>query len=326
MKYVFASVFSVEMIEYISLLHKEGRYINKIQSSLRCLDRHLINCGLTEKILDAQTITSWLQTRDVCSVTKANDIYHIKGFAKYLKSLHFDAKCPEVPKAQSEYVPYMFSVVELERIFSVADNFETGKVLTRSGLIFPILLRLLYGCGLRLGEGLTLRWKDVDLESGVLTIKKAKNQKQRFVPMAVSMTLLLKMYKAMTYGDGICKDYLFESSLNLGKPFLNQSFQKWFSKVLKIANIHYIRRTKQERGPCPHCFRHIFTFKSFLKSEEEGRRFEDTAPFLSAYLGHDGSTGTEKYLTTNYSLYTQSHQRINAAIGHLFPEVSFDEE
>jgi integrase len=180
---------------------------------------------------------------------------------------------------------------------------------------------------LRLGEGLCLRWKDIDLERGILTVRKAKNLKQRLVPVDGTMTILLRDYRAMTHSDGICSDYLFESSRIPGSPFFKTTFHTWFEKVMSAAGIHYVRQRAWERGPCPHCLRHCFTLKSFLKSESEGRRFEDTALFLAAYLGHESPKETEAYLRSNHSVYTRSHQRVDAALGHLFPmEVNFDEE
>lgn len=325
MKYAFSNAFASEMEGYLNLLYESGRYICRIQSSLRSLNKYLVTKGLTQKVLNAKTVSAWIKTRNVSSPTKAQDINNAKGFAKYLVSLGFEACCPEMPKVQSDYVPYMFSDAEFERIISVADNFEAGKVMTRSALIFPILFRILYGCGLRLGEGRSLRWKDTDLENGILTIREAKNLKQRFVPMDDTMTKLLKSYRAMTRIDGICEDYLFESNCNPGEPFRNNTFYVWFAKILKMAGIHYAKQNCRERGPCPHCLRHCFTLKSFLKSENEGRHFEDTAPYLAAYLGHDSPKETEAYLRSNHTVYMQSHKRVNAAIGHLFPEVSFDE-
>ncbi len=43
--------------------------------------------------------------------------------------------------------------------------------------------RLLYGCGLRVGEPLELRIKDVDLAGHRLVIRAAKGSKDRFVPL-----------------------------------------------------------------------------------------------------------------------------------------------
>jgi hypothetical protein len=63
-----------------------------------------------------------------------------------------------------------------------------------------------------------------------------------------------------------------------------------------------------------------------LKSESEGRKFEDTSAFLSAYLGHDSPKETDKYLNVSHTVYTDSHQRVNDYIGNLFPEIDFDED
>jgi len=326
MRYVYVSIFAAEISRYLNLLAEAGRYTGKIQSSLRSLDKHMAHCDLAQKALSADIVSAWIKTRNVSIRTKAQDIVNTRGFAKYLASLGFAASCPEVPKLKSDYTPYMFSDAEIMRIVTVADNFEAGTMLTRSALIFPVLLRVLYGCGLRLGEGRLLRWKNVDIENGVLTIKEAKNLKQRFVPMDASMTNLLKSYRIMTRIDGICEDYLFESDCNLGEPFRNNTFYEWFQKVLAAAGIHYAKQKRSERGPCPHCLRHCFTLKSFLKSESEGRRFEDTAAVLAEYLGHDSPKETEAYLSSNYTVYKQSHKRVNAAIGHLFrKEVDFNE-
>jgi integrase len=325
MKYVFAGIFASEMERYLKLLREAGRYTAKIQSSLRGLDRYLAESGSAQKVLDADTVSAWIKTRDVSSRTTAGDIACIKGFAKYLASLGIEADCPESPKVRSVYVPYIFSDAEIGRIIAAADNFEAGRSLTRSAIVFPILLRVLYGCGLRLGEGRVLRWKDVDLDGGILTIREAKNLKQRFVPMDDSVTNLLKSYRAATQADGICADYLFESSVNPCEPFRNNTFYEWFRKALDAAGIGYAKGNRMERGPCPHCLRHCFTLKSFLKSEDCGRRFEDTAPILAAYLGHDSPKETEAYLRSNHTVYTRSHQRVSAAIGYLFPEVNFDE-
>jgi integrase len=140
-----------------------------------------------------------------------------------------------------------------------------------------------------------------------------------------SLTAILIDYREFTKINNICNDFVFESDFVPGSPFKNNTFYEWFIKVIKAADIHYTKSNNRQRGPCPHCLRHCFTMESFLKSESEGRRYEDTAPVLAAYLGHDSAVETEAYLSSHHSVYTQSHQRVNAAVGYLFPEVNFNE-
>jgi len=51
---------------------------------------------------------------------------------------------------------------------------------------------------------------------------------------------------------------------------------------------------------------------------------EESGPRLAAYLGHESLAGTEKYITTNYVLYKNSHARMEESVGNLFPEVNFE--
>ena len=59
---------------------------------------------------------------------------------------------------------------------------------------FCMLLRMLLGCGLRLGEPLAARVKDVNFHNGTILICHAKNDKQRVVPMDRTLTEMLERY------------------------------------------------------------------------------------------------------------------------------------
>ena len=323
---VFTSVLSVEMTDYLNLAGDTGKCIGPIKSMLISLDKYLDEHHHTEKALPEEVVSRWIATQQVKPVTKAGRISTLRGFARYLVSLGFEAVAPEAPEVHQDYVPYIFSEEELMRIMSVADNsiHTTGR--GRSSKVFPVLLRMLYGCGLRLGEGLALKWTDIDLDDGIITVRKGKNLKQRLVPMSHSLTGLIVLYKEKVQYENICSDYLFESGFSCGKPFTSSSFEVWFSGILKKANIHYTRKARYERVPCPHCLRHTFVLRSFLKSEREGRKFEDTSPFLSACLGHDSLKETDKYLHASHLAYTDSHKRVNDYIGNIIPEVCFDED
>lgn len=56
------------------------------------------------------------------------------------------------------------------------------------------MLRLLFRCGLRIGETVRIQMKDVDLENGVLKLINTKGDKHRLVPMSEKMTDILTKY------------------------------------------------------------------------------------------------------------------------------------
>jgi integrase len=322
---VFTSIFAAEMNNYIELLRTAGRDVAQIKSSLRSLDRYLNEQSQENKNLTEDIISSWIAGKQVKDSTKAGLLSDVKGFARYLYPLGIRVEIPEARIVSADYVPYIFSGEELMRMVSAADNFGWGTIRPiRAAKVFPVLLRVLYGCGLRLGEGLSLKWTDIDFDNSIITIRKGKNMKQRLVPMSDSLTQLLMQYKEKVRCENICNDYLFESNYSL-LPFKNNSFYDWFKKILKMSDICYSKKNRTERGPCPHCLRHTFVLHSFLKSESEGRKFEDTSVFLSAYLGHDSTKDTDKYLRASHIVYTASHQRVNDYIGNLIPEIDFDE-
>ena len=277
-----------------------------------------------DKTLTETLVKAWLDEKDVKPQTKERILDDIRGFAKYLRSVGYHAVVPEPPISRQDYVPYIFSSEELESIFDAADNCQVYTNGSPAGIQFPVVLRILYGCGLRLREALTITWKEIDLDRSIITIHEAKNQKQRLVPFSDSLKSVLLLYQKFVFSIGGNRNYVFESNHNPGNPYDSSTFWRWFSKILREAKIFFARGSIHERGPCPHCMRHIFTIHSFMKSEAEGRDMENTVPFLSAYLGHEGILETQKYLRASYVLYTESHRKINAHIGDVFPEVSFE--
>ena len=328
MLYKFRSVLSAEMNEYLELLRVAGRYTAQIESSLKSLDCYLVEHNQENKILATNLITGWLAEKSVKNITKAGILSNVKGFARYLSSFGIKWEIPEYPIVENDYIPYIFSYEEFARIVIAADNFGYGVIRRpiRATKVFPVLLRVLYSCGLRLGEGLRLEWENIDLENGIITIREAKNMKQRIVPMDRTLTDLLEQYKRKVEHEGICTRYLFESNYAPHKPFKNNSFYDWFIRILKAAGISYSKHNRLERGPSPHCLRHTFVLHSFLKSEKDGIKYENASSFLAAYLGHDSPKQTDKYLKASHTVYTASHERMDNYIGNVFPKIDFDEE
>ncbi len=106
----------------------------------------------------------------------------------------------------------------LEKIPRAVRRQEIPSVLTRSevqamlaGLEYPykLFVQLLYGCGLRLNESLTLRVQDVDLEGSALRVHNGKGNKSRALPLPKSLLPQLRDHLQSLRG-------LFESDLKVG--------------------------------------------------------------------------------------------------------------
>jgi site-specific recombinase XerD len=180
-----------------------------------------------------------------------------------------------------------------------------------------LICHLLYGCGLRLGETLSIRLKDLDLEAGRLTIIGGKGKKDRFITLPPS--LLVRIANQVKVAEAIQKRAAIEGVPvklpNLyAKKNPQSAFQRrWFwlfpqnqpcidprskarvwwhclpstvQTAMRTAN----RRAKTE-GITPHHLRHAWA----THAADDGAHLRD----LQVVLGHKDIQTTARYVRPN---------------------------
>lgn len=328
----FKSVFSAELSEFLALKQKTVapgtcrlyRYL------LVGFDNHLIECGLTEKAIDEQLISEWIAPyyETIAAKTVSGKVSHLRMFLEYLRSCGYPVYVPEdLPRYTNNYIAYLFSDTEVERIFHAADRLEpvVGKPTTRYlRFTFPMLLRMLYGCGLRLGETLSMKVGDVNFDNGVLLMKNTKNNKQRIVPVDGGLSETLRRYCMAMGIMGNPGAWLFPT----GDPERHLSHSvagNTFRKILVDTKIH-VKPKPNTRGQCLHCLRHLFTLKSFAQAERDGRPIHDSVPYLSIYLGHFDMDGTERYLKFSGDMFPEHTKHFEEYASDVFSGGLYEEE
>lgn len=166
--------------------------------------------------------------------------------------------------------------------------------------------------------------KDVDFDIGVLTLKYTKGDKQRLVPMHPSLTENLYQYCMAMGMIGYSNAYLFPTSDSVESVTVHNAQHK-FNSILEKGDIFLLAKKKHQRGPCMHCLRHVFAFKSFANAEKSGRRVDDVIPYLSIYLGHDSLKETEKYLKFSSEMFPDAMELFEGYTAQIFPGVNIDE-
>ena len=182
--------------------------------TFQLFDAYLCSIHCDDKNLTESQITSWIGTLTGKSSSIANVVHRIRIFLVHLKAYGVNAYIPLIPKVSDDYIPYIFSDEEMNLIFSIVDTMQKRKP-QKNTLIhveFPMILRLMCGCGLRIGETLSLKIKDVDFDTGVLTLRHAKGDKQRLVPMHPTLTNILRQYCMAMGMIGYPETYLFPTS------------------------------------------------------------------------------------------------------------------
>jgi len=180
----------------------------------------------------------------------------------------------DVPRAKkSLYIPMVLSRSEIDAI------------LEHLSYPFNLFIKVLFGCGLRLFEGLQLRVRDFNFDAGVLTVH-GKGKKDRTVPIPESIrselqaqiTVVGELHDkdlAAGYAGVFLDDAVEKKYPNAPKEFLHQWFfpQKPLTTVvetgerrryhlhesqLQEALYYAVRRAKIPKKVTAHTFRHSF--------------------------------------------------------------------
>ena len=188
----------------------------------------------------------------------------------------------------------------------------------------PLILRLLFCCGMRVGEAISIKVGDIDFERNLFLLRVTKKNKQRLVPFGVELSKILYSY---CIAMGILNDseaYLFPEN-EIYTHISANSVGNYYRIIRKKAGINNHQLNKNGRVACLHCFRHTFAVRSFDKNERRGISHRESVPFLSTYLGHDSLYETEKYLKYSGDYFEDTLTKFESFAGDLFPEVEFNE-
>lgn len=324
----FKSVFDQEIKDYLSLREHTVSYgTYKCDCvTLHSFDDYLAANGSYIKEISRKTVYGWMQLLHPAYArsTVVGKVSNLRKFLEYLRHTGFPVFLPDCPKLPDTYMPYIFSDSELEKIFRAADSIQlTRNSIPYIQLEIPLLLRLLYCCGLRVNEALTIRIKDIYFENDAILICNAKNKKQRLVPIGEGLTGMLKKYCLVMDLSGKPENFLFPGRVP-EKHMTENTAMRRFKEILKETDI-YIEPAPHTRGQCLHCFRHLFAIKSFAQAERNGRLTDDSVPYLSLYLGHDDMNGTEKYLKFSSDMFPEYNDLFESYAGDVFSEVSYEE-
>jgi integrase/recombinase XerD len=119
----------------------------------------------------------------------------VRLFAQWLHGIDQKHEAPPqglIPGRYRRAHPYIYRNEEIRRIVEAAA--ELSSINGIRSLTCPILFGLIAVAGLRVSEALSLDVADVDLEMGILTLRRGKLGKARLLPLSVSTTVQLAAY------------------------------------------------------------------------------------------------------------------------------------
>lgn len=305
------------MAQFVQEKRACGCRYNTAVLVLRRFDVHLCQHGLQQVELPRAMTASFLAKQPhECGKTQRARHNLVRQFALFMHRLGLPAYVPEQGDGAKESNLFLARVLtheEVRRLLEAADGIEPMASTHMRHIVMPELLRVLYGCGLRLEEALGLRMRDVDLAQGVLHINDTKFRKDRLVPPARALVVRLQKYAA-ALGSRSEDEYLFPSPH--GGRLHGSSVYRSYRDLLHRCHIGHGGRGQ---GPRLHDLRHTFAVHTLLRWYREGADLQARLPVLATYLGHASIDGTQDYLQMTAELYPEIISRSDAAFGDVIP-------
>lgn len=281
------------MVEYrVALGYSEKTYAPRLAR----FDRFIVEKHSDEKQLSKALVMDWITRRnEEGASTIQNRAAIARLFAEYLTSVGCDAYI--LPKnfvsRRKAFIPYIFTDCELTNLFGAVDRLsDTKKDMLRS-CTASTMLRLIYTCGLRPGEGLRLKKENVNLDTGEILITEAKLKKDRKVVVSDDMLKLLRKYAMQSGLAGRGGSQYF---------FVRQDGYtydtEWLEAIMKSCFRRANANIEEENLPRVRVYdlRHRFASAVLCKWLDEGKTLNNMLPYLRTYMGHSSLSETAYYI------------------------------
>ncbi|MFQ6702861.1 MAG: tyrosine recombinase XerC [Alphaproteobacteria bacterium] len=239
------------------------------------------------------------QKRELSAKSTARALSSLRGFYKFLAK-NYNVKNDAISLISSPKVPRKLSkAIDPIDVENMRDAIRATQ--TREPWIAArdwALVVLLFGCGLRISEALSLRNRDIATRPDVLRIL-GKGGKERLVPVLPAVWNAIDKYVSVRPFGNMPDDELFRSVRGLPMS------ARMAEKVIESLR-HYLQLPDYVT---PHALRH--TFATALLSDGADLRS------LQELLGHSSLSTTQLYTRVNMaeisSIYSHAHPRSNDA-------------
>ena len=318
----YQGIYATLIAQYVDFKRSLGYKFESAESTYYFFDQFTIQNDETEIGITKELADKWAVKRpNESDSTCYKRVMYLIHFATFMNDSGYKSYIPRLPRTyKSTFTPHIFSYEEIESIFNASDQLKMDNSMDSTINAIPAILRMLYGTGIRVGEAVSLKVKDVNLDDQYLVIRQSKNGKERMVPFSESLAEVCRQYRNSLHIIQNPEDYFFVK--RNGYKCRAKTIYDWFRKVLREAGIPH---GGKGQGPRLHDLRHVFSVHSFIAMAETGLDLYYSLPILSEYLGHQSLEATDKYVRLTSDMYPNLLSNINSICSYAFPEVKCHE-
>jgi len=235
----------------------------------------------------------------------------VRGFARWLGTIDPATEVPPAgvwPSSAPRPTPYLWSASDIAALLHKAGAMPSPLRAATHQALFGLLA----ATGMRIGEALALACSDVDLADGVITIRQAKLNRERLVPLHSTTAVALSRYAKRR--DQLCRTRRSTSFFvsTAGTPLDHAGVLLVFNELTTQLGL----RTATVR-PRIHDLRHSFAVRTLLEWHRAGVDVAARMAVLSLYLGHINPSGTYWYLSAAPELMELVAARLDTQSGGL---------
>ncbi len=281
---------------YIKL--ERGLAANSVEAYLRDVQsfaRYVVESfGVSPSHVEQRHIESFLDELYELGVERSSAARMLSSIKSLFEYLIIDGVLTSSPAdliqtpRKMRHLPDLLTLEEVDQILNSIDTSTTKGVRDRA------LIELLYSCGLRASEAVTLQLGDLFFEDGYIRVV-GKGSKQRLIPISPVAQQRVQEYLALRNEDGKASDR--EHTL-----FLNNR-GRGLSRVMLFTLIkRYVTQAGLKHNVSPHTFRHSFA-THLLHGGASIREVQEM-------LGHESISTTEIYTHLNESSLREAVERL----------------
>ena len=271
--------------------HTAQSYLNDLNIFLKYFSKENINLSILEElnIRDFRNFFSSRAQKKISKTSIAREESAIKNFYKWLNNnkiinntIIFQISSPKLPKTLPK-------AVDVNILFDIID--EASKKCTEPwiGCRDKAIFALLYGCGLRISEALSLNVEDIT--GNDLIKKRGKGNKERYVPILPLVIDLINDYKQMCPYNLQLKDPLFLGAR--GERLSPRIIQRKLQQIRLKLNL--------PDDITPHSLRH--SFATHLLAQGTDLRS------IQELLGHSSLSSTERYTEVDLNKIKEEYKK-----------------
>jgi site-specific recombinase XerD len=285
--------------DYLAERRRLGYHLRSTALALRSFARYVDGLDLSTP-LNIDVMAVWARQAKTNSdnpTTWARRLKRLRPFTRWLQQFNPGTEVPDSTVFGPigwRPAPHIFAEQEIGDLLAAARRLKPDL----RGATYEALFGALAATGMRVSEAVHLRQTDVDLHTGLLTVRQTKFDKSRYVPLHPSTTEALRRYQ------GLRSLYI---SAKEDTPFFVGTRGRRLGCELSLRQVDRIfQRLREQLGWVNrgshaairvHDLRHSFIVSRLVRWHAQGVDIDQAMLALSTYVGHARVTNTYWYLS-----------------------------